>query len=42
VRYGGGEFIVVLPGASLADVGVVGERIRRAIKKLELYSLNIG
>lgn len=31
MRYGGEEFIAVLPGASLADVGIIGERIRRAV-----------
>ncbi len=36
VRYGGEEFLVVLPGASLADVGMVGERIRRAVDDLTI------
>lgn len=31
VRYGGEEFLVLLPGAGLVDVVQVGERIRRAI-----------
>lgn len=31
IRYGGEEFMAVLPGASLADVSQVGERIRRAV-----------
>ena len=31
VRYGGEEFLVLLPGASRADLGELGERIRRAI-----------
>lgn len=34
VRYGGEEFMAVLPGASLADVSLVGERIRRAIQEM--------
>lgn len=36
IRYGGEEFIAVLPGTSLADVGVVGERIRRAVSNLSI------
>jgi diguanylate cyclase (GGDEF)-like protein len=36
VRYGGEEFMAVLPGASLNDVTIVGERIRRAIKNLTI------
>lgn len=36
VRYGGEEFLAVLPGASLADVGIVGDRIRRAISDLAI------
>lgn len=31
VRYGGEEFLVLLPGAGPADVAQVGERIRRAV-----------
>jgi two-component system cell cycle response regulator len=31
VRYGGEEFLVVLPGAGQVDVNGVGERIRRAV-----------
>jgi len=31
VRYGGEEFLVLLPGAGLDDVTQVGERIRRAV-----------
>jgi two-component system cell cycle response regulator len=31
VRYGGEEFLVLLPGAGQADVVEVGERIRRAV-----------
>ena len=36
VRTGGEEFIVVLPGAGLADVRAVGERIRRNIADLTI------
>ena len=32
VRYGGEEFLVVLPAASTEDVSFVGERLRRAIE----------
>ena len=31
IRYGGEEFLVLLPGAGLDDVRQVGERIRRAV-----------
>jgi diguanylate cyclase (GGDEF)-like protein len=31
VRYGGEEFLVLLPGAGLDDVAQIGERIRRAV-----------
>jgi diguanylate cyclase (GGDEF)-like protein len=31
-RFGGEEFIVVLPGTKLVDAAAVGERIRRAIE----------
>jgi two-component system, cell cycle response regulator len=31
VRYGGEEFLVLLPGAGAADLAEVGERLRRAI-----------
>lgn len=31
VRYGGEEFMIILPGASLEDGRVIGERIRRTI-----------
>lgn len=33
LRYGGEEFVVVLPGASTSDVGEVCERIRRAVEE---------
>lgn len=36
IRYGGEEFMVVLPGASLLDVGQVSERIRHAVEDLRL------
>lgn len=32
IRYGGEEFLVVLPSAGIDAVGVVGERIRKAIE----------
>ena len=31
IRFGGEEFLVLLPGAGLADLKLVGERIRRAV-----------
>jgi two-component system, cell cycle response regulator len=31
VRYGGEEFLVLLPGAGTADVTQIGERVRRAV-----------
>jgi diguanylate cyclase (GGDEF)-like protein len=31
VRYGGEEFLVILPGAGAADVRDIGERVRRAV-----------
>ena len=31
VRYGGEEFLVLLPGAGVEDVHQVGDRIRRAV-----------
>ncbi len=31
IRYGGEEFLVLLPGAGVEDLGQVGERIRRAV-----------
>jgi diguanylate cyclase (GGDEF)-like protein len=33
IRYGGEEFLVLLPGAGQDDVRIVGERIRRAISE---------
>ncbi len=34
VRYGGEEFICILPGASVEDAHVISERIRRAMEEL--------
>ena len=36
VRYGGEEFMAVLPGASMLDVGQICERIRHAVKDMKL------
>ena len=33
VRYGGEEFLVLLPGAGAGDVAQIGERIRRAVSE---------
>jgi len=35
-RWGGEEFLVILPGTTLAQAGVVAERIRSAIQSIEL------
>ncbi|HEX9593680.1 MAG TPA: diguanylate cyclase [bacterium] len=35
-RYGGEEFLAILPGCSAADVGPVAERMRRAVEDLEV------
>lgn len=35
-RYGGEEFLVVLPGADLLDSRVVGEKLRKAVENLEI------
>ncbi len=44
VRYGGEEFLVILPGAGVEDVRAIGERIRRAIGEttVEEGALRIG
>jgi diguanylate cyclase (GGDEF)-like protein len=36
IRYGGEEFMAVLPGASLEDVRQVGDRIRRAVDGMRI------
>ncbi len=36
VRYGGEEFVAVLPGASLDDAAQIAERIRHACADLEI------
>ena len=36
VRYGGEEFLIVLPGASMADASVIMDRIRRRVEKHNL------
>jgi two-component system chemotaxis response regulator CheY len=35
-RWGGEEFLVILPGTSLAQAGAVGERLRLAIQSIEM------
>jgi len=44
VRYGGEEFLVLLPGAGISDVRQVGERIRRAVAEtsVEDGDLRVG
>ena len=41
-RWGGDEFVVILPDASLENAGVVAERIRRAVEIGGLYSLTVS
>jgi len=36
IRYGGEEFLVLLPGAGLADVREIGERIRRVVAETSI------
>ena len=36
MRYGGEEFLVVVPGAAMADLGELAERIRRAVAATEV------
>lgn len=44
IRYGGEEFLVLLPGAGAADIKQVGERIRRAVAEtsVEDGDLRVG
>jgi diguanylate cyclase (GGDEF)-like protein len=42
VRFGGEEFIVLLPGTALTEAGVVGERVRSAIAALDTASIAPG
>lgn len=37
LRYGGEEFVVILPGASFVDVRKIAERIRRFVEDMELH-----
>ena len=41
-RWGGDEFVVILPDASLENAGVVAERIRAAVAHGGLYSLTVS
>lgn len=41
-RWGGDEFVVILPDAALENAGVVAERIRRAVEIGGLYSLTVS
>lgn len=36
VRYGGEEFLIVLPGAGCADISATAERVRRAISQADI------
>jgi diguanylate cyclase (GGDEF)-like protein/PAS domain S-box-containing protein len=38
-RYGGEEFVVVLPGATLEDTRLWAEELRQGVKELQVYSL---
>jgi diguanylate cyclase (GGDEF)-like protein len=42
VRYGGEEFLVVLPGLQLVDAMRIAERIRRSIEKATIPNEGIG
>ena len=35
IRYGGEEFLVIFPGASLNDLAVLAERVRRVVEEME-------
>jgi len=35
IRYGGEEFLAIFPGASLSDLAVLAERVRRVIEEME-------
>jgi diguanylate cyclase (GGDEF)-like protein len=37
VRYGGEEFLIVVPGAAVADLQELGERMRRAVAATEVH-----
>lgn len=37
LRYGGEEFVVILPGASVSDIRQIAERIRRFVEDTELH-----
>ena len=36
LRYGGEEFLIVLPGAGRDDLGQMGERVRHAVSETEV------
>lgn len=38
LRYGGEEFLIVMPGASISDVKQIGERLRRTIEDTEIQN----
>ncbi|HBY66191.1 MAG TPA: GGDEF domain-containing protein, partial [Acholeplasmataceae bacterium] len=40
IRYGGEEFMAILPGASTADIKLVAERFRRMVQESSLKHLN--
>lgn len=37
LRYGGEEFLIVLPGASMKDTAFIAEKIRRVIEDNQIY-----
>jgi len=40
IRYGGEEFMAILPGASIQDIKLVAERFRRMVQESSLQHLN--
>jgi two-component system cell cycle response regulator len=41
-RYGGEEFVVIIPDVSTEDVSKIGERIRRNVKKRSPVTISVG
>jgi two-component system cell cycle response regulator len=41
-RWGGEEFLIIVPGASLAQAAVVAERVRASVEMVELQGTGAG